>query len=149
MSAAAARKTGISAVRRGRSDRSATVLSQIHPQGLSLAGVSFFCDVYVLQAQRSQQIVYCLLSPSGLPGWPISSPPGNESAGGRPGRQSQGGRWTGRCAITWPDGRRETRGAHADTRKDNISQQRQVSLFRRPFLLYTPRPNSAWRPKSV
>lgn len=29
--------------------------------------------------------------------------------------QSKSGRWTGRCAITWPDGRLEARSVHADT----------------------------------
>ena len=29
--------------------------------------------------------------------------------------QSKSGRWTGRCAITWPDGRLETQSVHADT----------------------------------
>lgn len=29
--------------------------------------------------------------------------------------QSKSGRWTGRCAITWPDGKLETRSVHADT----------------------------------
>ena len=32
--------------------------------------------------------------------------------------QSKSGRWTGRCAITWPDGRLETRNVHADTEEE-------------------------------
>ena len=32
--------------------------------------------------------------------------------------QSKSGRWTGRCAITWPDGRLETRSVHADTEEE-------------------------------
>ena len=32
--------------------------------------------------------------------------------------QSKSGRWTGRCAITWPDGRLETRSVHADTKEE-------------------------------
>ena len=32
--------------------------------------------------------------------------------------QSKSGRWTGRCAITWPDGKLETRSVHADTESE-------------------------------
>jgi len=32
--------------------------------------------------------------------------------------QNKSGRWTGRCAITWPDGRLETRSVHADTEEE-------------------------------
>ena len=32
--------------------------------------------------------------------------------------QSKSGRWTGRCAITWPDGRLETRSVHTDTEEE-------------------------------
>ena len=32
--------------------------------------------------------------------------------------QSKSGRWTGRCAITWPDGKLETRSIHADTEEE-------------------------------
>ena len=32
--------------------------------------------------------------------------------------QSKSGRWTGRCAITWPDGKLETQSVHADTEEE-------------------------------
>lgn len=32
--------------------------------------------------------------------------------------QSKSGRWTGRCAITWPDGRLETRSVHANMKEE-------------------------------
>ena len=32
--------------------------------------------------------------------------------------QSKSGRWTGRCAITWPDGKLKTRSVHADTEEE-------------------------------